>query len=106
MIDQGFCFNAGEWNFPDAPLRGLYARHRVYESVRGLETFEPWIARIEKFDVAAVEEASSEIPPEWLGEDPGALERLLEQLLRRRSLVRELIVSAWKSSAQPFPNWK
>jgi hypothetical protein len=29
MIDQGFCFNAGEWNFPDAPLRGLYARNRV-----------------------------------------------------------------------------
>src|SRR6266404_8623598 len=28
MIDQGFCFNAGEWNFPDAPLRGLYARNR------------------------------------------------------------------------------
>jgi hypothetical protein len=28
MIDNGFCFNAGEWNFPDAPLRGLYARHR------------------------------------------------------------------------------
>lgn len=27
MIDQGFCFNACEWNFPDAPLRGLYARH-------------------------------------------------------------------------------
>ena len=23
MIDQGFCFNAGEWNFPDAPLRGV-----------------------------------------------------------------------------------
>jgi hypothetical protein len=22
MIDQGFCFNAGEWNFPDAPLCG------------------------------------------------------------------------------------
>lgn len=26
MIDQGSCFNAGEWNFPDAPLRRLYAR--------------------------------------------------------------------------------
>jgi hypothetical protein len=35
MIDQGFCFNAGEWNYPDAPLRGLYARNRVYESVTG-----------------------------------------------------------------------
>jgi len=35
MIDQGFCFNAGEWNFPDAPLRGLYARNLVYERVTG-----------------------------------------------------------------------
>ena len=26
MIDQGFCFSAGDWKFPDAPLRGLYAR--------------------------------------------------------------------------------
>jgi hypothetical protein len=106
MIDQGFCFNAGEWNFPDAPLRGLYARHRVYESVRGMEAFEPWIARIERFDAVALEEATSEIPPSWYGENPDALERLLEQLLRRRSVVRDLIVSAWKSSAQPFPNWK
>ncbi len=32
MIDQGFCFNAGNWDFPDAPLRGLYARNRVYDS--------------------------------------------------------------------------
>jgi hypothetical protein len=38
MIDNGFCFNAAEWNFPDAPLRGLYARHRVYEGVRGIHS--------------------------------------------------------------------
>src|SRR5579863_2998906 len=48
MIDFGFCFNAGEWDFPDAPLRGLYARHRVYEGVAGMEAFEPWLARLEK----------------------------------------------------------
>ena len=24
FIDQGFCFNAGEWTFPDSPLRGVY----------------------------------------------------------------------------------
>src|SRR5271168_1774191 len=107
MIDNGFCFNAGEWNFPDAPLRGLYARHRVYESVRGIDSFEPWLARIEtKITEAALDEAASEIPPEWYNFDPDALEQLLEQLLRRRKRVRELIVSAWKSSAQPFPNWK
>jgi hypothetical protein len=24
FIDQGYCFNAGEWTFPDYPLRGVY----------------------------------------------------------------------------------
>ncbi len=23
FIDQGYCFNAGEWNFVDSPLRGI-----------------------------------------------------------------------------------
>jgi hypothetical protein len=106
MIDQGFCFNAGEWNFPDAPLRGLYTRHRVYESVCGMEAFDPWIVRIERLDVSACEKAASEIPPDWYNGDQDALFGLLEKLLRRRTLVRDLIVSAWKSTAQPFPNWK
>ncbi|MDR3720809.1 MAG: hypothetical protein P4L00_04370 [Candidatus Acidoferrales bacterium] len=107
MIDQGFCFNAGEWNFPDAPLRGLYARHRVYESARGMESFEPWLGRIEgKMTEAVFDEIYKEIPGEWYGFETDALERMLEQLLRRRKLVRELVVSAWKSSAQPFANWK
>jgi hypothetical protein len=107
MIDQGFCFNAGEWNFPDAPLRGLYARHRVYESVRGIESFEPWLARIEgKMDEAVFDEIYKEIPGEWYAFETEALERMLEQLLRRRKLTRELVFSAWKSTAQPFPNWK
>jgi hypothetical protein len=107
MIDQGFCFNAGEWNFPDAPLRGLYARRRVYENVRGIEAFEPWIARIEtKMTEAVLAEIAGEIPPEWYGSEMNALERMLEQLARRRNRVGDLILSAWKSSVEPFPNWK
>ncbi|MFZ3215662.1 MAG: HipA family kinase [Candidatus Acidiferrales bacterium] len=106
MIDNGFCFNAGEWNFPDAPLRGLYARHRVYEAVRGMEAFEPWIARVERIEQNALGDICGEIPPEWYEGDADAIEQMLEHLLRRRRLVRDLIVSAWKSSAQPFPNWR
>lgn len=107
MIDQGFCFNAGEWNFPDAPLRGLYARHRVYESVHGMEAFEKWIARIEsKMTEAVLDEAYREIPPQWYEYETGELERLLEQLLQRRKRVRELVISSWKCSVRPFPNWK
>jgi hypothetical protein len=37
FIDQGYCFNAGEWTFPDSPLRGAYANNCVYEGVMGWE---------------------------------------------------------------------
>ncbi len=107
MIDQGFCFNAGEWSFPDAPLRGLYARHRVYESVHGAESFEPWIERLEKrVDENVLDELSKEIPPEWYQCDQEALFRLLEKLYRRRKHVREWILAAKDSYRQPFTNWK
>ena len=57
FIDQGYCFNAGEWTFPDYPLRGVYARNEVYEGVRGWESFEPWLSRIEKMDEDVVWES-------------------------------------------------
>jgi hypothetical protein len=79
----------------------------VYESVRGLDSFEPWLTRLEtRMDDSVVGEIAGDIPPEWYGFDSDALERMLERLQRRRRLVRDLIVQAWKSSAQPFPNWK
>ncbi len=81
MIDQGFCFNAGEWNFPDAPLRGLYARNRVYEGVIGMASFAPWLERLEKqVSEAMLAELADEIPPAWYDDDYDALMRLLEQL--------------------------
>ena len=49
FIDQGYCFNAGEWDFPDSALRGVFARNFVYQHVCGWESFEPWLSRIENF---------------------------------------------------------
>jgi HipA-like protein len=107
MIDFGFCFNAGEWDFPDAPLRGLYARHRVYAGVAGMEAFEPWLARLDKqITDRVLGEEAAQIPPEWYGGDWNAVERLLERLHGRRQRVRELILSARNSGRDPFPNWK
>jgi hypothetical protein len=107
MIDQGFCFNAGEWNYPDAPLRGLYARNRVYESVIGMESFEPWIARLESAITEDVlDKIIREIPPEWYQDDYDTLLRLIEQLYRRRTRVPDLLIQAKASSRRPFPNWK
>jgi hypothetical protein len=106
MIDQGFCFNAGEWNFPDAPLRGLYARNRVYHGVTGMESFAPWIERLEKqLTERVLDEFLQTIPPQWYEDDYDALVRLAEQLHRRRGRVPDLILEAKRSSRQPFQNW-
>jgi hypothetical protein len=106
MIDQGFCFNAGEWNFPDAPLRGLYARNRVYQGVTGMESFAPWLEHLESgMSERALDEAIREIPPAWYEDDYDALLRLLEQLHHRRARVPDLILEAKRTNRQPFPNW-
>lgn len=107
MVDQGFCFNAGEWNFPDAPLRGLYMRAMVYESVAGLESFGPWLERIERrIGEETLDGTAAEIPPEWYDYDQDSLFRLLEQLLERRNRLPRLIEEARDSYRNPFPNWR
>jgi hypothetical protein len=107
MIDQGFCFNAGEWNFPDAPLRGLYLRHRVYAQVTGMESFEPWLGRVEqRMTRAVVGEIADQIPPEWYNDEYEQLNQLVLRLDQRRLRVRELILAARDSGRQPFANWK
>jgi hypothetical protein len=106
MIDQGFCFNAGDWNFPDAPLRGLYARSRVYHGVTGMNSFGPWLERLEKqMTERALDEITKQIPPAWYEDDFDAVLRVSEQLLQRRSRVPELLLAAKQSNRQPFPNW-
>jgi len=106
FIDQGYCFNAGEWTFPDAPMRGVYARNEVYAGVIGWDSFEPWLSRIEKMQEDVVWAAAGEIPPEWYGSEWGALEDLVRVLLERRAMVRELITAFRMSARSPFPNWR
>jgi hypothetical protein len=105
FIDQGFCFNAGEWTFPDNPLRGVYARNRVYAGVSGWKSFEPWLSRIEQLEGDTLWNIADVLPPEWYNGDMTAVERLLEQMLRRRGRVRELIAAFRDSSREPFPMW-
>jgi hypothetical protein len=105
FIDQGFCFNAGDWTFPDSPLRGVYARNQVYEGVTGWGSFEPWLSRMEALEPGTLWEIAEAVPPEWYGGDLGTIERLMEQMLARRGRIRELIGAFRESTREPFPNW-
>jgi len=105
FIDQGYCFNAGEWSFPDYPLRGVYARNEVYASVQGWEWFEPWLSRIEKMDEQVVWQLAQGIPPEWYGGQWKELEGLARTLVERRANLRDLIEAFRVSPRKPFPRW-
>jgi hypothetical protein len=105
FIDQGYCFNAGEWTFPDSALRGVYARNFVYQAVSGWESFEPWLGRIETLAPAVIHEIAGAVPPEWTDNDWGEMERLVKTIVERRSKVRELITAFRHSTRQPFPAW-
>ena len=105
FIDQGFCFNAGGWDFPDSPLRGVYARNSVYTRVTGWDSFEPWMSRIEKIGPEQLWAIAEAVPPEWYGGDVTTFERLMEELLARRGRVKDLVAGFRDSSREPFPNW-
>jgi hypothetical protein len=105
FIDQGYCFNAGEWTLIDTPLRGVFASNQVYEWVVGWESFEPWLRRVEQMELRSIWAAAEPIPPEWYGGDLSDLERLVEALFARGARVRELIDGFRLSHRNPFPNW-
>jgi hypothetical protein len=106
FIDQGYCFNAGEWNFPDSPLRGVFCRNSVYQRIAGWESFEPALSRLEQIDYTELWRLVKGMPEEWYQCDSEGLTRLIDTLFRRRSVIRKLITSFRASSRNPFPNWK
>ncbi|MHB1937429.1 MAG: HipA family kinase [Acidobacteriaceae bacterium] len=105
FVDQGYCFHAGEWTFPDAALRGVYGRNRVYADVTGWASFEPWLSRIEHLEADSVWRIAETVPPIWYGGDLREIERLTGTLLARRERVRDLIVQFRDSTRAPFPKW-
>jgi hypothetical protein len=106
MIDHGFAFNGPHWAYPDSPGYGVYFRESVYEDVRSLDSFQPWLDMVKHFPVEVIDQAWKEIPRAWLESDEADLERLLEQLLKRRDKVEHLILDIKRQRPAMFPNWK
>lgn len=105
FIDHGYCFNVGDWNFPDYPLRGVFAKNEVYEAVQGWDSFEPWLSRVEQLEEEKIWEIASAIPPAWYGSAWKELEALVQALIARQPAVRDLIEAFRVSSRRPFPRW-
>ena len=106
FIDQGYCFNAGEWTFPDYPLRGVHANNCVYQGVTAWDVFEPSLTMAEEMDSDTIWRCAADIPEEWYEGDRDGLHRLVEALYDRRVIIRKLISAFHRSTRNPFPNWQ
>lgn len=106
MVDNGYVLEGPHWRLSDSPLQGLYFRRMVYDSVRGLDDFQPWLDRIVHFPEEVVDAAIKQIPPAWLEGEEEALETLLDRLMARCKRVPDLIEACRAGHVNPFPNWR
>ena len=105
MVDHGYVFDGPHWTFADSPIQGLYFRPLVYEGVRSLDDFQPWLDRVASFPEEVIDNALRSVPPAWLDGGPDALEALLEKLMRRRPRIADLVESGRHGRSTPFPSW-
>jgi hypothetical protein len=105
MVDQRFVFDGPHRRLGSSPLQGLYFRPLVYENVRGLDDFQPWLDRIVHFPEAVVDQALKQIPPAWVAGDEAALSQLCEKLLARRNRVIDLLEACRHGRTPLFPEW-
>jgi hypothetical protein len=107
MIDLGCCFHGARWDFPDHLLQGVFGERFVYNSIESIDAFDPWMQILENdLDSDVIRSFASQIPPEWYSFDHCALAALVEQLNRRRKIVREILRNCCRAIQHSFRNWK
>lgn len=57
-------------------------------------------------DSGRIWQCAAGIPEEWYEGDRDALERLVEEMSKRRGIIRKLICDFRRSPRNPFPNWR
>jgi hypothetical protein len=105
MIDHGQAFHGLHWDFPDSPADAVYSRRRVYQGVRSLDDFAPWLDQVARLPEGLIEQAREAIPFGSIRRDQDDLERLLERLCQRRTEVSKLLSDCRASAPDSFPSW-
>ncbi|HOQ48073.1 MAG TPA: hypothetical protein PLA43_21320 [Bryobacteraceae bacterium] len=106
MIDQGGIFGGPDWKFHDDQRSGLYAfAPVVYQQVKSLDDFQPWLDRARYFPEKILDEVYRALPAEWIDCSRPELEALLDQLVARRLRIPDLLLGCRQAQPSLFPNW-
>jgi hypothetical protein len=106
LVDNGNCFVGDRWQFRDLGRLALYSQRCAYFGVTSINSFAPWLKRLEtRFNEDVLLDIAREIPQEWYASDTDGLCRLVRQLETRRANVRQQLIALKRSSPERFPNW-
>jgi len=99
LIDNETCFNDGNWKLPESLVGCTYARRAVYRAARRIDSFEPFLSRVENLEAREIEGAARCVPVEWCAGRSKEMFNLADQLFQRRKQVRQATASAFRTLA-------
>ena len=106
MVDHGYIFDGPNWEFADSPLQGMYFRPLVYQEVRSMEDFEPWLSRARHCPEEVFDRILRTTPRPWIDGEEERWEQVLEKMLRRRRRIEDLLLHTVRARPQLFPSWR
>ena len=74
--------------------------------MRGLESFEPYLSRLEHLPEDILENAAASIPPEWYDGQTDSLSSLVHELSERRRMIAAMLEACRNSAPDSFPQWR
>ena len=105
VIDRSCSFSGSDLNFHDHPQNGVYNFKAVYRHLRGWDSFEPFLTSLILTSPDALWQLTRNLPFGWSEDYTRELDALVEGLLRRRSLIRQLIARSRDQIPDLFPCW-
>lgn len=105
VINRSRSFSGSDLNFHDHPQNGVYNFKAVYRHLRGWDSFEPFLTSLILTSPDALWQLTRNLPFGWSEDYARDLDALVEGLLRRRSLIRQLIARSRDQIPDLFPHW-
>ena len=105
VINRSRSFSGSDLNFHDHPQNGVYNFKAVYRHLQGWDSFEPFLTSLILTSPDALWQLTRNLPFGWSEDYARDLDALVEGLLRRRSLIRQLIARSRDQIPDLFPCW-
>ena len=105
VINRNRSFGGSDLNFHDQPQNGVYNFKAVYRHLQGWDSFEPFLTSLILTSPDTLWQLTRNLPFGWSEDYARDLDALVEGLLRRRSLIRQLIARSRDQIPDLFPCW-